>query len=283
MKIINIKDNLYPHRLKEISKPPQTLYVLGNAELLNSTSVAIVGSRDCDEYGITQTKRFASYLAQKGITIVSGLARGVDSVAHYYSKDKLGKTIAVIASGFDHIYPHENKILFSQIIEEGGAIISEWPPETEADMHRFPVRNRVISGLAVGTLVVEAKYRSGTNITAHNAIKQGREVFCIPGNINSTKSFGANRLIAEGATLVTSPKDIIEILEYDGYKIDKQRKILPEYQEVYDLIGKIPVSADEISRILNSGIIKINETLLMLEIDGFITANKGGRYIRNNE
>lgn len=282
MEIIEFNDSEYPKRLKEIKNPPKKLYILGDKQILNNTSIAIVGSRDCDSYGTSQTRRFASYLAQKGITIISGLARGVDSIAHYYSIDKVGKTVAVIASGFDHIYPSENKILFNKIIENGGCVISEWPPETEVDMYRFPVRNRVISGLAVGTLVVEAKYRSGTNITAHNAMAQGRELFCIPGNINSSKSYGANRLIAQGGNLVTSPKDIIEILEYDGFISENEKKVLPEYEEVYNLIGNIPTSANEVSYILKESVIKINEILLMLEIDGFIIKNRVGKYIRND-
>ncbi len=282
VKIIKKDNKKYPKRLKEIRNPPKELYVLGDELLLNKVSIAIVGSRDCDEYGKIQTQRFASYLSQKGICIVSGLARGIDSYAHYYSKDKAGKTIAVIASGFNNIYPPENTILFDEILKDGGCIISEWPPETKIDMHRFPVRNRIISGLSVGILVVEAKYRSGTNITAHEAVKQKREVFCIPGNINSTKSYGSNRLIAEGASLVTSPKDIIETLEYDNYLIEEINSVKPEYNNIYQLVGSIPITANELSRKLKIDINEVNEKLLMLEIDGFIQQPTRGKYILNN-
>lgn len=217
-------------------------------------------------------------MSQKNICIVSGLARGVDSIAHYYSKDKEGKTIAVLASGFEHIYPPENRLLYEEILKDGGCIISEWPPETEVDMHRFPTRNRVISGLSVGTLVVEAKYRSGTNITAHDAMKQRREVFCIPGDIDSIRSYGANRLIDEGAYLVMSPKDIIDILEIDGYIIE-DKKVQSEYQDVYELIGTLPITANEIARITKKNISRINEILLMLELDDFIKQVSPGKYV----
>lgn len=251
--------------------------LFGDELLLNKISIAVVGSRDCDEYGKIQTQRFSSFLAQKNICIVSGLARGVDSIAHYYSKDKIGKTIAVLASGFEHIYPPENNILCEEIINAGGCIISEWPPETEVDMHRFPARNRIISGLCTGTLVVESKYRSGTNITAHNAMKQRREVFCIPGNINSTRSRGANKLISEGANLVTSPVDILQFLELEGYEIEK-RQVEPEYKEIYEKIGTIPTTANQISRNTAMPISQINEILLMLELDGFIEQTLPGKY-----
>ena len=277
IKTIKITNETYPKRLKEIQNPPKELYVIGDESLLYKMSIAIVGSRDCDEYGREQTKRFASFLAQKNICIVSGLARGVDSIAHFYSKDKEGKTIAVLASGFKHIYPPENKILFNEILDDGGCIISEWPPETEIDMHRFPKRNRIISGLSVGTLVVESKYRSGTNITAHNAMKQNREVFCIPGNIDSIQSYGANRLIAEGACLVTSPQDIVDILEIEG-NIIENRKIKTEYKDTYELMGTIPITANEISRKIGKKISKVNEILLMLELDGFIEQPVSGKY-----
>ena len=250
----------------------------GDESLLHKTSIAIVGSRDCDNYGKEQTKRFASYLSQKNICIVSGLARGIDSIAHFYSKDKEGKTIAVIASGFEHIYPPENKKLYEEIIKDGGCVITEWPPETEVDMHRFPIRNRIISGLSVGTLVVEAKYRSGTNITAHDAMKQRREVFCIPGDIDSIRSYGANKLIDEGANLVMSPKDIIEILEIDGYIVEN-KTVEPEYKEVYELIGTIPITANELARLTKKTINEINEILLMLELDEFIKQEGLGKYV----
>lgn len=276
IKRIKKEDDLYPNKLREINSSPKELYAIGNIELLNIASIAIVGSRDCDEYGKEQTKRFSSYLAQKGLCIVSGLARGVDSFAHNSAKDKNGKTIAVLASGFDYIYPKENRILFDEILNEGGCIISEWSPDTKIEMNRFPRRNRIISGLSIATLVVEAKYRSGTVITAHYAMKQKREVFCIPGNIDSVHSYGTNKLVSEGAMLVTSPRDILESIEY----IADDTNVDTEYQDVYSLIGDIPISADEIARKLKVEVSEVNQKLLMLEIDDFIKQSINGKYVK---
>lgn len=278
MKKIKLTESLYPKRLKEIKNPPNEIYLLGDESVLEKTAIAIVGSRNCNNYGKTQTQRFASYLSEKNICIVSGLARGIDSIAHFYSKNKIGKTIAVIASGFNRIYPPENKKLLDEIINDGGCCISEWPPDTEIDMHRFPMRNRIISGISVGTLVVQAKYRSGSNITANYAIKQKREVFCIPGDITSPGSYGPNKLISEGANLVTSPEDIIQLIHYSEYN-ETENKVKPEYQEIYELIGTIPISANEISRMTKRNISEINEILLMLEIDNYIEQNNNGKYI----
>lgn len=277
---IRLADDLYPNRLREIKNPPKELYAMGEVKLLNNDSVAIVGSRDCDEYGKIQTQRFASYLSQKGICIVSGLARGVDSYAHNSAKDKKGRTIAVLASGFNYIYPKENRLLFDEILNEGGCVISEWSPDTKIDMHRFPRRNRVISGLSVATLVIEAKYRSGTNITAKDAIRQRREVFCIPGNLGKVHSYGPNKLISEGASIAMSPKDILDSLDYSYsnlYKVDVEE----DYKDIYELIGDIPISADELSRKLKISISEVNQKLLMLEIDEFIKQIKNGKYVLN--
>ena len=183
-KIIKIGDKEYPNRLSKIKNAPETLYVKGDYSLLNKLSIAIVGSRKCDEYGKIQAKRFASYLSQKNICIISGLATGIDTMAHLYSMENEGKTIAVIASGFEHIYPTENKILFEKILENGGAIVSEYEQSTEIDMRKFPIRNRIISGLSAGVLVVEARIKSGSMITGRLAIKQNKELFCIPRRSN---------------------------------------------------------------------------------------------------
>ncbi len=281
--IIKENDELFPKRLKEIKDYPKKIYAIGNLELLNKDSIAIVGARDCDNYGMEQAKRFSSYLAQKDICIVSGLAKGIDSIAHIHSMDKMGKTIAVIASGFNNIYPKENEKLFYSIIRNGGLIISEWEPDVGVNMQRFPRRNRIISGLSIGTLVVQSRYRSGSNITAHSAIKQRREVFCLPGNLGEPRSFGTNRLIKDGASIVLSPLDILEDLEYDGYKFKNNLKVLPEYKQTFECIGDVPISADEISRLTNKTISVVNEELLMLEMDGFIKSTIAGKYIIKEE
>ena len=177
---INKKEEAFPQRLKKLKDCPEMLYAVGNIELLNKASIAIVGSRNADDYGKEQAKRFASFLSQKGICIVSGLARGIDSIAHINSKSEVGKTIAVIASGFNHIYQKKKKKLFQEIIEEGGLIISEWEPDEVVDMGKFPRRNRIISGLSDGVLVVEASKKSGSFITVYFALEQGKNIYAMP-------------------------------------------------------------------------------------------------------
>lgn len=285
IKVLNKKCNDFPTLLKELKDCPEELYCMGNIELLNKPSIAIVGTRDIDEYGISQTKRFSSILSQKGLTIVSGLARGVDSYAHFSSMKNDGKTIAVIASGFNHIYPPENIGLFNEILENDGLIISEWEPDKEVDMRMFPRRNRIISGLSVGTLVIEAKFRSGSGITARLANDQNREVFCIPGDIDNIRSVRTNLLIMNGANLVTSPYDILDTLEYDNLfeKNNKEIKLDEEYKEIIDKIGDTPINANRIARIIEKPISYVNERLTILELDGFIKSDNRGNYNRVNE
>lgn len=265
----------YPKRLLELKNYPKELYAIGNIKLLNKPSIAIIGSRKCDSYGMEQAKKFASYISKKDISIVSGLALGIDSVAHYYSKGNSGKTIAVIASGFNNIYPPENIKLYEEIIEEGGVVISEWSEDTQVDMYRFPRRNRIISGISLGVLVIEARYRSGTSITAHYAMEQKKMVFCIPNNLESTLGYGTNKLIQEGANLVMSPQEILDC--YD-LKEDTQS----QYDDLYKMIGTIPVSTNELAKRLQLDIDEVFERLLILELDGYIKKVPGGKYIRNN-
>lgn len=171
MTIIKITDNIYPKRLLDIKNPPKQLYVEGNTELLNNNSLAIVGSRKCTSYGIKYAKEFASKISKNNITIVSGLAIGIDTIAHEFSKDSIGRTIAVVGCGLDQIYPKANEELFNQILENDGCIISEHPNGTRVDTKNFPKRNRIISGISMGVLVIEAKYRSGSTITARHRIR----------------------------------------------------------------------------------------------------------------
>lgn len=226
--IISIHDEEYPYILKEIYDPPISLYSKGDKTILNKTAIGIVGCREATEYGKSATKYFAYHLAKKGINIISGLAKGVDSYAHigavcaqmeennpqvtsYPHMDKIsrcGKTIAIVGNGLDIIYPKENEILTKQIVEEGGVILSEYPLGTKPDKMNFPARNRIISGMSKGILVVEAKEKSGTLITVDFALEQGRDVFVVPGNINSINSVGTNRLIQQGAKLVTNYSEI---------------------------------------------------------------------------
>ena len=206
--IISIDDIEYPKVLKEIYDPPISLYVKGNKNILNHESIAIIGCREATDYGKKAAKYFAYHLSKQNINIISGLAKGVDSYAHIGTLSTCGQTVAVIGNGLDTIYPKENKELARKIIEEGGAIISEYPLGVKPEKINFPARNRIISGMSKGVLVVEAKEKSGTLLTVDFALEQGRDIYVVPGNINSINSVGTNELIKQGAKLVTTYKDI---------------------------------------------------------------------------
>ena len=208
--IIAFEDKEYPLYLKEIDNPPLNIYIIGRKNILNNSSIAIVGSRDCTEYGKVVAKDFGFSLSKNGFNIVSGLARGIDLNSHIGALKAKGLTVAVLGNGLDTIYPKENTRIAEEIINSGGAIISEYPLGTKIERMNFPARNRIISGLCNGVLVVEAKPKSGTMITVDFALDQGRDVFVIPGNIDSVSSMGTNELIRQGAKLVTNPEEIIE-------------------------------------------------------------------------
>ena len=274
IKIIKIEDTNYPEHLLQIKNPPKQLYVLGDETLLNKQSIAIIGSRDCTQYGYEQAIYFAKELSKNNICIVSGMAIGIDSAAHIGAKSEAGKTIAVLGSGFNHIFPEENEELFYEILEEGGCIISEYEPNTEPNSKHFPIRNRIISGLSEGVLVAEAKSRSGSGITARLARNQNKKVYCIPSNVDSKNGVGTGRLIQEGAKLVLSPQDILielgmnvienKISEQKNIKVDKQ------YKEVYETLTRIPINVNEICKRTGKNIIEVNTTLTMLELQGII-------------
>ncbi len=209
IKTIKLGDDKYPENLKNIYGKPQILYVLGNEELLNSKAIAIVGCRNATDYGLKNAYKFGYELAKKGICIISGFARGIDTYSHKGAIAAKGKTIAVLGCGLDIIYPPENGELYKQIIKSGGAIITEYSLGSKPEKHHFPARNRIISGLSEGVLVVEAKKRSGTMITVEHALEQGKEVYAVPGSVFSDNSYGTNELIKEGAIPVTRVEDFI--------------------------------------------------------------------------
>ena len=212
MKIIYQAEKNYPEKLRNIYAPPAKLYLLGDQTILNKPSIAIIGCRDASDYGKKVAFRFAYELVKQGIVVISGLARGIDTYAHLGAVKANGQTIAVLGSGFAHIYPKENKELCKRILQEGGAIITEYEPQAKPEKMHFPARNRLISGLSNGVLVVEAKEKSGTLITVDHALEQGKDVFIIPGNITSDNSYGTNNLIKQGAKIVTKVEDILEEL-----------------------------------------------------------------------
>lgn len=208
---ISIESKEYPEQLREIYDAPLKLYVLGNKEILKQSSIAIVGARKATEYGKEVALQFSKDLSKNGINIISGLALGIDTCAHLGTlyPDSIGKTIAVLGSGLDEIYPKPNIELAKQIIKNGGCIISEYSLGIKPEKQHFPQRNRIISGLSKGVLVVEASEKSGSLITADFALEQGRDVFAVPGNISNSTSVGTNNLIKQGAKLVTNYEDIL--------------------------------------------------------------------------
>ena len=218
--IITIEDKDYPRVLREIYDAPISLYCKGDKSILNNKAIAIVGCRDATQYGKSAAKYFSYNLARQNVNIISGLAKGVDSYAHIgaicvqeesnnsYYNNCCGKTIAVLGNGLDTIYPSENDVLAKKIISCGGAILSEYPLGTKPDKMNFPARNRIISGMSQGILVIEAKEKSGTLITVDFALEQGRDIFVVPGNINSLNSVGTNELIKQGAKMVTNYNEI---------------------------------------------------------------------------
>ena len=212
IEIITIKDKEYPDKLKVIYDPPVVLYVKGNKNILNSRSIAIVGCRMCTKYGEKVAKSLAYNLSLNNINVISGLARGIDSFAHKGALNQKGKTIAIVGCGLDRVYPEENKILFNEIIKDGGAIVSEYIIGTKPLGRNFPKRNRIISGIANGLIVVEAREKSGTLITVDFALEQGKNIYTVPGNIDNPNSYGTNDLIKQGAKAITSVEDVLEDL-----------------------------------------------------------------------
>lgn len=283
IKKITINDSDYPKILKEIHDPPKTLYTRGGFKGEDRIAVGIVGTRDCTSYGKRVTENIISDLAEAGITIVSGLAKGIDTFAHKAALERGGRTIAVLGSAADSksLYPSCNRGLASKIAQNG-AVISEYPSGTKSEKWFFPKRNRIISGLSLGVLVVEAPEKSGALITAACALDQNREVFAIPGSIYSENSIGTNRLIKMGAKLVTCASDILEELNLPVVE-EKGETFKPETKEEKILLGvltKKPIHIDEIVKQgkLNSGI--VSSTLIMLESKGTAKNIGGGYYIK---
>ena len=274
--IITLADPAYPALLREIPDPPPFLYVCGNLEN-NQPCVAVVGSRHATDYGLAAARRIGSDLSACGITIVSGMARGIDTAAHLGALDADGSTIAVLGSGLNRIYPSENLELFQKISIKG-AVISEFSLNAGPDPHHFPIRNRVISGMSLGTVIVEGSMNSGSLITARLAAEQGREVFAVPGSIRSYKSAGSHYLIKQGAKLVQHAGDIIDELSpllgcqcpIGGRDGASRTCLSPEENALIEAMGPYPVHIDELARKLSLAPGKISGLLLQLELKGSI-------------
>ena len=284
MKIIELNSEKYPIFLKNIDNPPQKFYEEGNVELLNSKAISIIGSRACSVSGIKSAKQFAKDLASNGITIVSGMALGIDTAAHIGCLEVGGNTIAVLGSGLNRIFPKENIKLYHEIIENNGLVISEYPPETPKESKHFLERNRIVSGLSIGVLVIEAAYRSGTSVTASLAKKQGKEIFCIPHELNDKHGTGTNRLIKNGAHLVTCADDILNKIsnlknfqDQEEESFEQLKFCEPEqYTDVYNVLIGPPANVDEICLRLNKTAQYVNTALFTLELQGFITKTQYG-------
>ena len=274
----------YPHCLKEIPAPPVVLYVWGDLIEADRQALAIVGTRRLTSYGRQMARELAQGLARSGITVVSGLARGIDTEAHHSALDAGGRTIAVLGSGLDYIYPAENRGLVDRILSSGqGAIISEYPLATKPQGKNFPPRNRIISGLSLGSIVVEGAIKSGAMITARYAVEQNREVFAVPGFVNSPASAGPNYLIQQGAKLITSVEDVLEEVQVEQV-IHQQafQMALPESAEeaaLLPVLGHEPQHIDELVKLSALPSSQVSSTLTLLELKGMVQHVGGMKYV----
>jgi len=284
--IITLVDPDYPVLLRQIEVPPAVLYMKGRKSIDTTRTIAIVGTRRSSGYGRAVAKRLARELGEMGLVVVSGLAMGIDTVAHRGALEAKAHTVAVLGSGFGHIYPAGNAKL-AEIIGETGTVVSEYPVDTKPAKWTFPQRNRILSGLSRGVVVVEAGVRSGALITARFALEQGREVLAVPGNLTSASSVGPNRLIKDGAKLVETVDDIVQefpdLCCSDQHSPIKEREttsLSETQQQVYDLIGLEAMHIDDIIGQANLSLSEASYVLLVLEMENLIQEIEGRRYIR---
>ncbi|MDT8316385.1 MAG: DNA-processing protein DprA [bacterium] len=283
--IISLQDSRYPGNLINIPSPPLILYVMGRLSAADAAAIAVVGSRNPSSYGLEMAGKFSAHFAKEGLAVVSGLARGIDTAAHKSALKAGGRTIAVLGCGIDVVYPPESSKLFRQIADNG-VLISEFPLGTQPDAMNFPRRNRIISGLSLGVLVVEAALKSGSLITANYAAEQGRDVYVIPGNINSARSKGSNRLINDGAMFVDAPETIIEDLQprrsESKIKIKSPEFAFNEKEAIiFDLLSQERMHIDNILKISQMNISEISTILLNLEMMDAVKQHPGKFYSKN--
>jgi len=287
VRLVTRADPDYPAMLKEIPDPPAALYMRGTMEPSDARAIAIVGSRQATDYGKRLAERFARELVEAGLTVVSGLARGLDTAAHYGALKGGGRTLACLGCGVDVVYPYENRGLAQQVVESG-ALLSEYPMNAPPDAWHFPTRNRIVSGLSLGVVVIEAPPKSGSLITVECALEQNREVFAVPGNVDNFRNRGAHALIKDGAKLVESVEDILAELRPG----DVQRtldleveappppQLSPIEETLHQLLGADPKPIDDL--ILEAGLpaSQVSSTLTMLEIKGVVRRLPGNAYAR---
>lgn len=280
------EDETYPQDLLTIADPPPTLYVRGRAALDDPCMFAIVGARNCSAYGTRMTRRIARELSEAGVTVVSGLARGIDSAAHRGAVDARARTVAVLGCGIDVVYPPENRTLYEEILANGGSIVTEEPPGTPPLAHNFPARNRIISGMSRAVLLVEAARHSGAMSTVRHAIDQSRDVMALPGQADSVLSSSPHALIRDGARLVASAKEILEDLGWDRLEIDGRRpsdeplQLTAAEQQVYNALAGGSESVDQLVDALRIKPADLNCLLTSMEIRGIIRQLPGRRVER---
>lgn len=282
IKVMTLDDADYPVWLKQIDQPPFLLYYRGNWPT-GQTNLGVVGTRRATTYGKAVTQQIVGELAQQQVVIVSGLARGIDTIAHQTTVQQSAKTMAVLGGGLNQLYPAENHQLADQIIQHGGVVVSEYPPDSPPNTGNFPMRNRIIAGLSQAILVVEADIASGSLITARYALEQGRDVMAIPGPITSQFSKGTHKLIQNGAALVTSASEILDILGVRPLKRTvKTASSLSEVEkQIVELIAREAIHLDQISRQLAIPSAELSGLLVKLEIYGLVKNIGGGIYIKD--
>ncbi len=286
IQVLTWEDPAYPPLLKEIDQPPPVLYLRGEITDEDAWAVAIVGTRRVSPYGRQVTEEIASFLAANGVTVVSGLARGVDAIAHAAALKNGGRTLAVLGSGVDRIYPPENRQLAEKMTSQG-AVISDYPPGTPPEGPNFPPRNRIISGLSRAVIVIEAGETSGALITAGFAVEQGREVFAVPGNILAPQSKGANKLIQDGARPLLSGRDVLDALNLAQVGEHRQaRKILPSdptEARLLEALSHEPVHVDDIRSQTGLPIEQVSAALTLMELKGMVRQVGGMNYVAVRE
>ena len=286
VKLITWEDEQYPKRLKEIAQPPPVLFIRGSINVEDDWAVSVVGTRRVTPYGRQVTMEIACFLAQNGVTVVSGLARGVDAIAHQTALQAGGRTMAVLGSGVDVIYPPEHRKIAEEIIKQG-AVISDYPLGTQPESSNFPPRNRIIAGLSLATIVVEAGETSGALITAEFAVEQGREVFAVPGSILTPQSEGTNRLIEQGARPLLRMTEILEVLKLEQIpeKQESRKSISASTEEkkLLNYLNQEPKHIDEICNLSGLPIQTVSATLTMMELKGLVTQVGGMNYVAARE